>query len=414
MRYFYFGVPAENVKILIAGNDGTAFGKAKFLLRNEDGLNVFVIAENFSEAWKKLAQENEKLHLICEKFTLEHVFNFNFVINALREESLADEIQSITKSSDIRTEHIFFPEKNTFTTQLPHFYSKKRGNPYRKTAFQLALLFIAVFVGYGLSSVFTFDDVRRFAQEIPNEFYGMLLVGFFAQLVDGAVGLGYGVTCATSMMLLGIKLPAISGSIHTAEMFSSAVSGYSHYRFGNVNKKLLLWLAGSGVAGAVFGALLLTWLGNNYENLTYGLLASYTFFIGLRLSVIAFRKRIKRKKVKRVSLLGFAGGFADAFSGGGWGPIVTSTLLSSGKKSNYVVGTVSMSEFFVTFSASVVFFSVLGISHWHIIAGLILGGACAAPIAARLAGKMPQKYALLLVSALVITFSLRIVFRIFS
>jgi uncharacterized protein len=81
----------------------------------------------------------------------------------------------------------------------------------------------------------------------------MLLVGFFAQLVDGAVGLGYGLTCTTSMMLLGIRLPAISGSIHTAEMFSSGITGFSHYKFGNVNKKLLFWLAGSGIVGAVLG-----------------------------------------------------------------------------------------------------------------------------------------------------------------
>ena len=85
----------------------------------------------------------------------------------------------------------------------------------------------------------------------------MLAVGFFAQMVDGAVGLGYGVTCSTSMMLFGVNLPSISGSIHTAEMFSSGISGFSHYRFGNVNKKLLVALAIPGVIGAVSGSLLL-------------------------------------------------------------------------------------------------------------------------------------------------------------
>jgi uncharacterized membrane protein YfcA len=226
--------------------------------------------------------------------------------------------------------------------------------------------------------------------------------------------MGYGITCATSMMLLGIRLPAISGSIHTAEMFSSAVSGFSHYRFGNVNKKLLYWLAGSGVTGAVTGALLLLWLGNHYENISYGLLSLYTFLIGCRLIFLAFEEKIKRKKVNHVSILGFIGGFMDAFSGGGWGPIVTSTLLARGKKSSYVVGTVSLAEFFVTLAASVVFFVGLGISNWHIVAGLILGGILAAPIAARLAGLLPQKVALLAVAFLVIVFSIRTMIKVFS
>ena len=135
-------------------------------------------------------------------------------------------------------------------------------------------------------------------------------------------------------------------------------------------------------------------------------------FLAARLISIAFRKKIARKKIKKVGLLAFVGGFLDAFSGGGWGPIVTSTLLSSGRRSKFVVGTVSLSEFFVTLSASVVFFSVLGVSHWHIILGLILGGALAAPLAARLAGKLPQKTALLVVAALVIIFSIRILIKI--
>ena len=106
---------------------------------------------------------------------------------------------------------------------------------------------------------------------IPNEFYGMLLIGFIAQLIDGAVGLGYGVTCATSMMLLGIPLPAISGSIHTAEMFSSGMSGYSHYKFGNVNKRLLYWIAIPGVIGACLGAAFIIYLGNQFQTISYRL-----------------------------------------------------------------------------------------------------------------------------------------------
>ncbi|WP_313385681.1 sulfite exporter TauE/SafE family protein [Chishuiella sp.] len=289
--------------------------------------------------------------------------------------------------------------------------TKKKSKGYRRLVFEISLAFFALFVGYALSSVISFSEAKAFVIDIPSVFYIMLAVGFFAQMVDGAVGLGYGITCSTSMMLFGVNLPSISGSIHTAEMFSSGISGFSHYKFGNVNKKLLLALAIPGSIGAVSGSLLLIYLGNQYETITYGVLATYTLIIGIRLIILAFRKKIERKKVKRVGFLGFSGGFLDAFGGGGWGPVVTSTLLSKGKKSNIVVGTVSLAEFFVTLSASLTFFAALGVSHGYIVAGLILGGVIAAPLAAKLAGKIPQKIATLAVALLVITFSIRILFK---
>lgn len=301
---------------------------------------------------------------------------------------------------------------NKATEGLSSRQEKKESRKYKKLVLEIAVLFMIFFIGYGLSTIITPKDLAIQIQLIPNEFYGMLLIGFLAQLVDGAVGLGYGVTCATSMMLLGIKLPAISGSIHTAEMFSSAISGFSHYKFGNVNKKLLWWLVIPGVLGAGCGAGLLIYLGNKYEVLAYSILSIYTMIIGIRLIILAFKKIRKKQQTKRVGVLGFFGGFFDAFGGGGWGPIVTSSLLNKGRKSNYVIGTVSLAEFFVTLAAAITFFTTLGVSHWYIILGLILGGAAAAPIAAKLAGKLPQKTALLLVALLVIVFSLRMLFRI--
>lgn len=289
---------------------------------------------------------------------------------------------------------------------------KKEIRRYKKLTFEIAVVFLALFFGYGLSSVISVHDLNGYVSEIPSVFYAMILVGFFAQLVDGAVGLGYGVTCATSMMLLGIKLPAISGSIHTAEMFSSGISGFSHYKFGNVNKKLLFWLAIPGVIGAVIGALLLVYFGKKYETITYAVLATYTMIIGIRLISIAFRKKIEKKKVKNTGILGFSGGLLDAFGGGGWGPIVTSTLLAKGRKSSYVVGTVSLAEFFVTLAASLTFFVSIGVSHWYIVAGLIVGGSIASPLAAKLAGKLPHKTAVLLVAFLVIVFSIRMLIKI--
>ncbi|MGH2664363.1 TSUP family transporter [Flavobacterium sp.] len=336
------------------------------------------------------------------------------------EEAIPDNINdSIENLNQFRAKHkgdiqTKISSLNKATAVLSdHAKTKKEGKKFKKLAFEIAVVFLAVFFGYSLSSLISVPTLTGYINEIPPAFYGMLLVGFFAQLVDGAVGLGYGVTCATAMMLFGIKLPAISGSIHTAEMFSSGISGFSHYKFGNVNKRLLFWLAIPGVIGAVFGALLLIYLGNKYETITYAVLATYTMIIGIRLIAIAFRKKIEKQKIKNTGILGFFGGLFDAFGGGGWGPIVTSTLLAKGRKSSYVIGTVSLAEFFVTLAASITFFASLGVSNWYIVLGLIIGGSMAAPLAARLAGKLQQKTAVLLVAFLVIVFSIRMLFKVF-
>ena len=369
---FYLGsiVNKGSLKIAISTN-----GKSPILARTLREYFTEVIPENIEETIE-----------ILHEFRNNHKGNF--------QEKLAD-LNKIT--------HSFHKDKK-----------EKNSKKYKQLVFTLSISFLMLFVGYGLSTIVSISDLKYGFSYIPNEFYGMLLIGFVAQLIDGAVGLGYGVTCATSMMLLGVSLPAISGSIHTAEMFSSGISGYSHYKFGNVNKKLLLWLTIPGVFGAIIGAMTVVYLGHKYVKIAYVILSIYTMIIGIRLIILAFRKIKQKKYIKNTGFLGFFGGFFDAFGGGGWGPIVTTTLLAKGRKSNYVVGTVSLAEFFVTLAASITFFTSLGISHWYIIIGLIIGGAAAAPLAAKLAGKLPQKTALLLVAALVIAFSLRILLRILN
>lgn len=276
----------------------------------------------------------------------------------------------------------------------------------------ISLLFCMFFIGYGFSTLLPVNSLGEFISLIPNEFYYMLLVGFFAQMVDGALGLGYGMTSASAMMVMGIKLPAISGSIHTAEMFSSAISGYSHYKFGNVNKKMLVWLAVPGVIGAILGSLFVIYIGEEYEYIAYPFVALYLLLIAIRLISLAFQKKVIKKPVKRLSLLGFSGGFFDAFGGGGWGPIVTSTLLTKGRQSRYVIGTVSLAEFFVTFAATMTFFTSLGVDYWYIVLGLIMGGVIAAPIAAKLVGRIPRKLSYILVGLLVIVASIRIILKV--
>lgn len=243
---------------------------------------------------------------------------------------------------------------------------------------------------------------------ISISFFLFMAAGFAAQLVDGAVGMGYGVTSTSLLMSMGVPPAAISGSVHTAEIFSSAASGYSHYKFGNVNKKLFKVLVIPGVFGAVTGAGALVWLGDRYGSYLKPFLAAYCLFLGIRILYQAFKKRKRIKKVKKAGWLAGAGGFLDSFGGGGWGPLVTSTLIAKGRSPQYVIGSVSLSEFFVTLASAVSFFIFIGITHWQVISGLMIGGAIAAPIAAKLAGKLPVKTMLICIGIMVIIWSGRI------
>lgn len=285
---------------------------------------------------------------------------------------------------------------------------------WRRIASRSLFAFFFMFIGHLLLSYVPFTQLfaesKELVSSLDSTFYWMILAGFLAQLVDGILGMGYGVVSATVLLSIGVKLPAISGSIHTAEMFSSAASGYSHYKFGNVNKKLFKTLLIPGVIGAIIGAVLLSKLADNYTDIIKPVLAGYTLFLGLRILRTGFKKVHKPKKFRRVGWLGAVGGFLDSFGGGGWGPLVTSTLILKGRTPRYVIGSVSIAEFFVTLASAATFFSLLGISHWPIIAGLIIGGLIAAPLAAKLTGKLPLKTMFIAVGIMVIIWSLRILF----
>ena len=275
--------------------------------------------------------------------------------------------------------------------------------------FAIAILsfFILRYVGYApLASL-----IQSAKSNIDKSFYLFMLAGFLAQMVDGAVGMGYGVTSTSLLMSMGVPPAAISGSVHTAEIFSSAVSGYSHYRFGNVNKKLFKVLVIPGVLGAVAGAGMLVWMGDKYGNLIKPFLAAYCMILGFRILYQAYKRNKKNKKVKKAGWLAGAGGFLDSFGGGGWGPLVTSTLISKGRSPQYVIGSVSLSEFFVTLSSAIAFFVFIGITHWQVIMGLMIGGAVAAPLAAKLAGKLPVRTMLICVGLMVIIWSIRVLVK---
>ncbi|WP_432708167.1 sulfite exporter TauE/SafE family protein [Pedobacter sp.] len=294
----------------------------------------------------------------------------------------------------------------------------KRDEKYWKTFAARCLFALAfIIIGHAITSLYPLNDfslaIRTFTNDLDLDaaFGWMVLAGFVAQMVDGALGMGYGVISTTVLLSTGLNPAAISGSIHTAEMFSSGASGFSHYRFGNINKKLFKTLLLPGVAGAVIGAVLLAYLGETYGEYVRPVLSVYTLMLGARILFNAFKKRNESRKVKNAGWLAGAGGFLDSFGGGGWGPLVTSTLIAKGKTPRYIIGTVSLTEFFVTFGSALTFFIILGTSHIQTIAGLIIGGVLAAPIAARLAGKLKTKTMLIGVGVLVIISSVRTLYK---
>lgn len=294
-------------------------------------------------------------------------------------------------------------------TSTPANNSNLSERKWKKTATISLVMMGVIIITASILQYYSFKEIEAFfVQHVDNAFLFMLAVGFFAQMVDGALGMGYGVISTTLLLSGGLNPAVISGSIHTAEMFSSGASGFSHYKFGNVNMKLFKTLLIPGVLGAILGAVLLGYAGNSYAGYIKPVISVYTFILGVRILSHAFKKDVKPKKIKRAGWLAGFGGFLDSFGGGGWGPIVTSTLISKGRTPKYVIGSVSLTEFFVTMASAVTFFVILGVSHLGTIFGLIIGGLLAAPIAAKLAGKLPVKKMFIGVGIVVLISSIRI------
>lgn len=303
---------------------------------------------------------------------------------------------------------------NAVTAELAggRAYESPAAARWRRIATISLLAFGSLMLLNVLSFYFTKEQVWHVLTH-ADTFYIFVAVGFGAQLIDGLLGMGYGVVAAISLMSLNVNLAAVSASIHTAEMFASGASGYHHYRFGNVNRRLFKVLLVPGVIGAITGALLLSYFGEKYGSWIKPALAVYLLLLGIRILTKAFSKSTTRRKAKNLGWLAGAGGFLDSFGGGGWGPLVTSTLIAGGRTPQYVIGSVSVTEFFVTFASALTFFATIGISHWQVVLGLVVGGVAAAPLAARLAGRIPTRWMFVGVGVMVILWSLWALRRVF-
>jgi len=240
---------------------------------------------------------------------------------------------------------------------------------------------------------------------METSFWLFVLVGFGAQLIDGALGMAYGVSCNTFLLSLGLPPAAASASVHMAEVVTTGISGISHWRLRNIDTALVKRLLLPGVLGGVLGAYVLTNLDGAFIK---PWVSAYLLLMGLVILFKAARRQTALKQVKNVSLLGLIGGFFDAIGGGGWGPIVTTTLLARGNHPRSSIGSVNFTEFFVTLAQSVTFVLSLGfLSYWQVILGLLLGGAAAAPVAAYATRKLPMRWSMALVGVIIILLSLR-------
>lgn len=282
------------------------------------------------------------------------------------------------------------------------------------------LAFVGVLISHAILSFIPFHDlidkgIAELKTMDKTTFLMMLLTGFLAQMVDGSMGMGYGTISTTFLLAIGVPPAIVSSRVHTARVFSSGVAGYSHHRFGNINKKLFKSIVITGIIGAVTGASLAVLAQHHNVSWVRIPLSIYTAYLGYYIIKKAFKKKTNaQEKVKRSGWLAAFGGFFDAFAGGGWGALVTSTLIAKRRSPRYVIGSVCLAEFFVVLASAITFFVLL--KHLPIldVLGLILGGVIAGPIAARLVGKLPIKTMYVAVGLVVIITSLFTLYKVLS
>jgi len=413
-------INAHEVKWLVIGGGLKALETVNLLLNYSNKFQITIISDSIESSIKETAIKYSTIHVLEKGYEISNLAGFNMVVVATGNKILDEKIHADAKqlnalvyvpANSQLSDFVLAGKHDVEQNTNNNWFQRNTDTPWKNLASKLIWAFVLMVVGYVLISYLplppwkeTWRDVKPF---FDYRFLFFVVAGFLAQMVDGVLSMGYGVTSATCLMSFGVSPVSVSAAIHTSEIFTTGVSGYSHYKFGNVNKKLFKHLVIPGVIGAVLGALMLVYLGEKYGNYLMPVIALYAGFLGLKILIKAFNGNTKNKKIKRIGWLAGAGGFFDSFGGGGWGPIVTSSLISKGRSPKYTVGSVSLTEFFVTLASAFTFFVTVGVSHWNVVLGLLIGGSIAAPIAARFAGKLPRKTMMIAVGIMVMIWCVR-------
>jgi uncharacterized membrane protein YfcA len=246
--------------------------------------------------------------------------------------------------------------------------------------------------------------------DIPPEFLIFVLIGFGAQMVDGALGMAYGTLSTAILLATGLPPATVSASVHAAQSVTSAMSAASHITLKNVQWSIFLPLAMFGTAGGILGALFLSHADMGFIS---PLITGYLLILGVLILIKVIRPEVKLGAYPSrffKSILGFCAGILDAM-GSGWGPITTTTLVAKGVEPRYVVGSVNTAEFVVKTSITITFMTTIGITFGPVVLGLLFGGVLAAPLAALTVKYINTRVLMALVGVLIIGIS---VFRFMS
>jgi uncharacterized membrane protein YfcA len=242
-----------------------------------------------------------------------------------------------------------------------------------------------------------------------SAFWIALAIGLAAQAVDGALGMGYGVTASSFLLGTGASPAVASASTHIAKLFTTGVSGIAHAKYGNVDRKLFVRLLLPGMAGGMLGVLLVTSVDGR---LLKPFVSAYLLAMGLYILAKAYRRvRPRQGEARHAAKLGLFGGFVDAVGGGGWGPVVTSTLVGSGNDPRTTIGSVNFAEFFMTLATAASFTLLAVEGTWPVVAGLVIGGLFAAPFAALLCKAVSTRVLFISVGVLITALSALTLYR---
>jgi uncharacterized membrane protein YfcA len=241
-------------------------------------------------------------------------------------------------------------------------------------------------------------------------FWTAVAVGLIAQAIDGALGMAYGITSSSFLLAAGAPPALASGATHLAEVFTTGISGVSHLRLGNVHKRLFFCLLLPGVVGALVGVYV---LGHVDGKVLKPLVSAYLLVMGIYVFSKAFKRVQTRRNVetRKVAPLAFVGGLMDTTGGGGWGPIVTTSLVGAGTDPRTTIGSVNLAEFFLTVTVAASFLSILDQTVWVLVAGLAMGGLIAAPFAAYMTRHLSARVLLMLVGGLITSISIFNLYR---